>query len=142
MPTVSWKMLGVSLAVIVAAYAAVMTFEWYETFTWVDIPLHFAGGAWVGALFFALFGNVFGGAVATHTCERTKVLVLAVSLAALVGVGWEIFEYCVSTWTGIYMQPSIADTMGDFVMDIGGALTIGFWFLYIRRPRTSEMPER
>lgn len=39
------------------------------------------------------------------------------------GITWELFEFVMEQQTGWIFQPSIADTMCDFVMDmLGGAL--------------------
>ena len=41
------------------------------------------------------------------------------------GIAWELFEFVMEQQTGWLFQPSLADTMSDFVMDLlGGAIFI------------------
>lgn len=112
--------------------------NWQRTFTWLDNGLHFAGGLWVGLVFFALVQEY---AASLHTIPFSRVILplFALSFVALVGVAWEFFEFgldrYVSTPRNILMsQPSIADTMSDLFLDlVGGAFAVIVG--YVRRTR-------
>ncbi len=94
-------LLLVLVASIVSAY-----FQLYERWLWVSPVMHLAGGAWVAAV--ALY------------------LHLRYPLAgvALVGLGWECFEFVVDRATGARVM-RWPDTIADLAMDIiGGAILV------------------
>lgn len=92
-----------------------------------DIPMHIAGGIWIGLLFFYLknrFGYGFFG-------EKNLVwdLVSVLGFVAIVGVFWEFYEYLLDVFVqkkypfGGEGNRGVLDTLKDLFDDlIGGAL--------------------
>jgi hypothetical protein len=100
---------------------------------WYDTLLHLLGGVWVGNLFIYIFSQrlvIFDG-------KKNLFYTLAVILGfvALVGVGWELYEFMIDQTIGVkyalpLAQPSIADTMKDLASDLlGGTLTAIIYYL-------------
>ena len=116
------------IILIFAAHLAASIFGWYSNPGWVDIPIHIAGGAWLGLLFFYLFTQRWN--ILTLNTNRVALFVLCVGFAAFIGLGWEIYEYLTNVFVahnfpfgggapGLYF-----DTLKDLFDDvIGGALT-------------------
>lgn len=105
---------------------------WYLAFTWIDIPLHIAGGAWVASLFFYLWDNYLSQY--PRMFPRWFLLVLVVGFVMAVGVFWEWFEYGYdyffakekASWRA---QLGLPDTMGDLFSDFVGGLLLGWYFI-------------
>ena len=104
---------------------------WYWTIWWYDIPLHLAGGALVALLFFYLFREKWH--IFDFREHPFAAFILAMGFVALIGVLWELFEYGVDVivlakHSFPSAQPSLADTMGDFVNDLlGGTVLFLIW---------------
>ena len=127
------------LLAIAAAHFGGVIYGWYFTVWWFDIPMHLAGGAWVGVLFLYLFGERFPAAFDIKKNAVATALFL-LGFTALVGIGWEVYEYIFDAFVlRAYpllgrAQASVADTVADLVNDlIGGGTTLTVW-LY-GRPR-------
>ncbi|KKS83091.1 MAG: hypothetical protein UV58_C0001G0018 [Candidatus Wolfebacteria bacterium GW2011_GWC1_43_10] len=130
---ISLKSVVAFLVVIALVYIPTLIFRWHLDYSWIDALLHFLGGAWAAFLFFFLFHNMFVPEIAGHQWEKIRILILAVSFAALLGVFWEFHEFILSQYFFWYLQQSITDTMGDFLMDILGALCLSLWLLFTRK---------
>jgi len=99
--------------------------HWYWIYRWFDMPMHFAGGAWlagfgvwwqysrqglVPGIFFAILG-------------------VCILFALSIGLLWEAFEAVVSFATVGHMN-DIFDTISDVLFDIlGGTLVAILIFL-------------
>lgn len=98
--------------------------HWYWTMRWFDMPMHFAGGVWLGFLgvwwYYTRKGEVPSSFLAT----------LAVSLAFAIGVGvmWEVYEAMVSHIT-VGKVNAWNDTKSDMMFDIfgGTVASIAMW---------------
>lgn len=95
----------------------------YESQSWVDIPMHIAGGifaAWWGALIFLQERDGI---------SFMKQLLLIVAMGALIGVAWEclewLFDHTLGAWEHLpKAQPSNTDTVSDLFNDVAGAFLI------------------
>lgn len=116
------------LAAISIFTIAILPTIWYVNNQGVDTPLHFAGGLWVGLLFLALFGR-FKELAPYSGFIKSRLLLLAftVAIVALVGVGWELYEFVFNN-----IGP-IADTMGDLSLDLIGGLTAALAGMFVFR---------
>lgn len=105
----------------------------YWVYWWYDIMMHFLGGFLIGGL------SAWGARRFDETMTFSRVVVVVLVAVALVGVGWEVFEYLTGQYAG---QPGIvADTILDLVMDVLGALFAVVLFRRILpRPSTAEHP--
>lgn len=105
-------LLIVSLTALLGLHAASVSPEhdWYNTFWWLDIVMHFAGGLWVAFFFLTIM-----------PLGRSFFLVV---FAACVGVVWEALEYFLNVpFFGVGEARFadslwILDTLSDLFFDI------------------------
>ena len=105
------------ILVIGVVHVAALRWSLYWHFIWLDLPMHFLGGAWV-----ALISVWFLGL--RHYRVRFFPILFAV---LLVGIGWEIFEHL----AGVPVEDNfVLDTSLDLFMDLFGGIC---GFLLARR---------
>jgi hypothetical protein len=123
------------LAIIVVffTHALATIFFGYWKLPWLDILLHFSGGM-VAASVFLYFVNR-QRSLFNFISVWWIVLLIAVSFTALVGVGWEFFEFILDSisktrGTVWQLQGGLVDTLSDLLMDLigGAALVLAFIF--------------
>lgn len=97
---------------------------WYWSIVWLDMVMHFLGGA----LTVFIFYFVFSGVINKFAEPGWLVIVLATAWAALIGVAWEWFEFFLDInlnqgrfvlWGG-----SLQDALIDLFFDILGAVVL------------------
>ena len=94
----------------------------YDHFPWLDIPMHFIGGAAM-AYSYTVFLKMLRARGCMGEMDRIIKILFIVSLVALTAVVWEWHEFFRDTFFGEHTQLSEADTMGDFFMGLlGGVL--------------------
>lgn len=137
------KLLLAVVLIIFAVHGATMIGSWYYFYPWIDIPLHIAGGVFVGLLFYYLF-------LVRHDTLADKgflpVITLGLGFVALVGVLWEFYEFFLDVFVlhaHPLMQepgPILFDTLKDLADDLlGGFAAIGACrYAYSRKDRTRE----
>jgi len=92
---------------------------------WFDMPMHFAGGAWLAS--FGVWWQYYRrGLVATGGV--LQILGVCLVFALSIGLLWEAYEAVVSFFTVGHMN-AIKDTLGDLLFDIigGTAVAILVW---------------
>ncbi|MBI2011109.1 MAG: hypothetical protein HYS89_02705 [Candidatus Colwellbacteria bacterium] len=99
----------------------------YRVAPWIDIPLHFWGGALL-ALFFYWFFYRFRHLLKIDEAPFLVSLILVLGWTALGGVFWEFGEFIYDkSFTLKPVQFGLADTLGDLFFDILGGLTVAFF---------------
>ncbi|MEK7611822.1 MAG: hypothetical protein AAB407_00530 [Patescibacteria group bacterium] len=100
------------------------TQEWSWTLSHYDTVLHALGGFWITGIF--LYG--LQTRITKNPQERYGVIlfIAAIGFTAIVGIGWEVFEFFLDTFfikdsIPFRAQPSLTDTMIDLVADVMGA---------------------
>src|SRR3989344_559211 len=83
----------------------------YWRIWWLDIPMHFLGGAWAGLCGVWLFTRE----------EKVASLVWCLMFALFVGVVWEVFEYSEGIAVFGHLDYPF-DTAKDITMDLFGAV--------------------
>lgn len=103
-------------------------FYWYWRIWWFDMPMHFAGGLWVGlsVLWFVFLSGRFKRNIQQNTLSIFAVGIFSVLTIAIL---WEIFEYIVYIIIPHATPYSISDTLGDITLGVLGGLTASFVFL-------------
>ena len=107
-----------------------LTFKFHLQYSiwWLDIPLHFFGGVWVGLFFLYVF------------YQKNYLLkdVAGVLLCVLcIGIFWEVFEYIVFNRIG-GDSFNLTDTLSDIGFDIlGGFCAI----LYLWKKQDIRQPK-
>lgn len=116
----------VVIILITIFHVVASRFYLYDELWWVDIVMHFLGGLWV--VLFSLWTLFFSGFFSFNLKKSKKTfLTVAVSVALIIGIIWEIFEF----QTGItFLGPGYwEDTILDLVMDTLGGLVSAFYCL-------------
>jgi hypothetical protein len=107
-------------------------FDYFDRIWWWDDLLHTSSGVVLG----------FAGFCVLYVLYYQKKLVasawwiafVSVSIAVLLGVLWEIFEFAADSFFGTTMQPSLEDTMFDLIVDtLGATLPALLGYFYIKR---------
>lgn len=125
------------IVLILAVHGFATAFSWYFVHPWVDIPMHIAGGFWLGLLFFYLFTE--RRQVLPRDVSLWPTVFLCLGFVALVGIGWELYEYIASAFLGGRMDFGDSspgahfDTLKDLFDDlVGGGLAVGSYYLFFR----------
>ncbi|OGD69380.1 hypothetical protein A3I18_02375 [Candidatus Campbellbacteria bacterium RIFCSPLOWO2_02_FULL_35_11] len=105
---------------IAALNELAVNYFFYWRIWWFDILMHFLGGLWVGLS--ALWLYVFSDYFKNPRRDAEFIFVLSVSSVAVVGIGWEVFEFLIES---NYSSGYIEDTILDLIMDLIGALVAG-----------------
>ncbi len=108
-------------------YAA-MTFFWYSTIWWFDMPMHFLGGFWLGLM--ALWAYLLVRRK-QPVLQWNSVFWTVFILTLCVGVAWELFEVGIDRFITLVSHNSL-DTVSDIFFDLAGAFTA---FFYAMRKR-------
>lgn len=96
-----------------------MKFHWYSSIWYLDMPMHFLGGVWLGLIFIWFF----------RLKEIDIKIILEIIFCVLfVGILWEYFEYIVNIYT-TQNNFNILDTTSDILFDLSGGLFSIFYFL-------------
>ena len=115
------------LIIIIGLVHGIATeFYLYWTFPWLDMPMHFLGGLWVGLS--AIWYIYFSGYTKMDTKLTRKARIFSISLATVIVVGvlWEVFEI----YSGVLLIEKNygLDTSVDLLMDTIGGVTA---FIYV-----------
>lgn len=98
----------------------------YYHYHWLDIPMHLAGGLWVGLSALAIY--YFTPIVAEKKHTVRTVIFIAIFSALIIGIGWEAFEWVVDQMTGL-KHVDIIDTLSDIMNDLIGATVAAVIFI-------------
>ncbi len=105
-----------------------LQFGWYITARWMDIPMHIAGGVWLGLAFWYVAHDRLK---AFSFEKKWMVFVAGVGAVAIIGIFWEIWELIL----GVYIKKQYTlfnspgdvhfDTLKDLFDDlVGGAIAM------------------
>ena len=124
---------------VLFTHVIAIVFGLYGMWHWFDIPMHFSGGFAMGLMALAIWHQGvdevrFKGWLAKHL-KWWLVPLFVIGFVSFIGISWELYEFVMDNFftrviNGAYQvvrQPSLADTMLDFVLDLsGGALALIF----------------
>lgn len=143
-------------------------YNFYEIFPWWDIMLHSSSAFMFGIVGFLLFDALDRDEKIYFELNRIGILIFAFCFAVTCGALWEIFEFSGDMLFGMNMQksvyvsdvsvltqyinrwgrlvdPGLADTMSDLMVDAAGALiaviVMHFSFKKRRRAKTGRPAE-
>jgi hypothetical protein len=121
-------MIIVLTVVMVYLYVVSMDVPW-----WLSVVFHFFGGlttAWSALMVYNFYQKKFKLKI------RPQFLfyLFLISLVALAGILWEVYEYIHDCFSSVVFQPSLADTMSDLAADLLGAIVF-VGILVFRRQR-------
>ncbi|GGE22710.1 hypothetical protein GCM10011360_09000 [Primorskyibacter flagellatus] len=107
-------------------------FDFYNRFWWWDIAMHGGSAIGFGLTGFVLVFMMFQGD--RFAAPPSAIAFFAFCFALAIGAMWEVFEFAMDQSFGTNMQKSgLMDTMGDLIVDMGGALIgAGSGYAYLR----------
>jgi hypothetical protein len=96
-----------------------MKFHWYLSVWYLDMPMHFLGGFWLGLVMIWLL---------KIKSLTLKVILQIIAGVIFIGILWEIFEIIVNeNITGTSFN--ILDTISDMFLDLAGGFLAIFYFI-------------
>jgi hypothetical protein len=129
MKSISIKIVALLLFIVLSAHLIALEFSLYFKFLWFDIPMHFVGGVFVGALFVYLFSKFYKCEYKNSFYEKVILYAMIMGFSALIGVFWEFYEFIISKTLSVVLQPSVFDTMKDLFFDVFGGLVVSLFFV-------------
>lgn len=102
----------------------------YESYPWVDIPMHFMGG-FSAAISLLGFGSYLMERKLMGKLDKVALFFFAISMVALIAVLWEFMEFGLDFIVDFKTQLSLKDTIGDLFMGLIGGV-FGY-FAYLSR---------
>ncbi|MEK9186052.1 MAG: hypothetical protein AAB885_00515 [Patescibacteria group bacterium] len=123
-------------------HALATIFFGYWKLPWLDILLHFSGGV-VAASVFLYFANrqrLLFNFISVYWLT----ILITVSFVALVGVGWEFFEFILDSvfktrGTLWQLQGGLQDTLGDLLTDLIGGAVLVTAFIFSKKNDVGEV---
>lgn len=111
----------------------------YWTYRWLDIPMHFLGGAWVGLA--ALWLRYYSGHLRKKDGPATRPLLVALVGGLAFGFVWEAYEFLIWMIGGAGLPLNyVSDSLLDLVMDVCGAMFA--YGIYMRLLARSEKAQK
>lgn len=110
---------GVLFAALLGFDLIAIKYYLYWHYRWIDIPVHFLGGFFLGALFFYIvFSNPRTKKMLGLARTNKNIFWVSVGLVFLAAVGWEAVEWIVgrTSWSPAY----VPDTTLDLIAGTGG----------------------
>ncbi len=107
------KLLFVILAIL-AVNSIAIYFYWYSQIWWFDMPMHFAGGFFLGLL--GCWGIKF---IHRHITSLATLAITVIGFVLIVGGGWEAYEYGVQDITHAILANPL-DSVSDIFFDLSG----------------------
>lgn len=96
-----------------------MEFYWYSSIWYLDMPMHFLGGFWLGLIAIFLF---------SLRDDILKSIFKILFVVLFLGIGWEVFEIVVNNYiTQNYFN--YVDTISDISFDLAGGLFAVLYYL-------------
>lgn len=97
----------------------------YDAWHWLDIIMHFLGGFAMGmlglALWMAAVEDIRFKKNFLHKLRWWLIPLFVLGFVAIIGIAWEWYEFLFDIWfDDIIRQPSLGDTMADFLLDLLG----------------------
>jgi hypothetical protein len=112
-----------SLGSVALLHAVALNAYLYWLYPWFDIPMHFLGGTVAGFGFLSWVGERL-------VPIRSRALLATLLFVALIGIGWEVFEWYFDLVDTLEYVP---DTIGDLFFDLmGGIVAYGLVFSFKR----------
>ncbi len=123
-------------ALIAVLHLSALEYTLYFIYPWFDILLHFLGGVLIALIFLPLY--IFLNKKNKKFRSKMFLILLSVSFAGIIGVFWEIFEFC----AGIVPTQNYALDMSlDIFMDIIGGILGSFFVLYLKDKYLRDVKE-
>ena len=130
--------------VFVVLFALLFAFDYlalqlylYWTYRWIDIPVHFVGGFFLGALLFYLaFSNRSTKKLVRLPRTNQNIVFISVILVFVAALGWEVIEFAAGR---TYISPAFwPDTSLDLLAGTTGGYIFYLFYKSIRQTIQEE----
>lgn len=119
--------------VIFIAIANGLAFKYflYWRIRWLDMPMHFLSGFWLGlcALWLYFLSKRFVNVVRVEHRTRIRVVFLSVLAALAFGLLWEGYEFGINIFIRNVTVYDMQDTLSDLFFDFFGSLVAAGIFI-------------
>lgn len=124
------KVLLFFIIMIGVANALAEYFFLYWRLPWLDVPMHFLGGIWIGltVLWLYYLSAKFKNIPENHR-KAAYVYFLAGIVALVIGIFWEIFEFNLIFFITFNEFNGFYDTAGDILFAVIGAIFSAKYFV-------------
>ena len=129
---VSRRIVVVFIVLLLIAHVFAVFFGWYSI-SLVDFFMHFLGGIWSALFFGLLYKHFISAHLHHHFSEKIKMLIIIISFASLLGIGWEFHEFILSEYFPAYLQEDMWQVMNSLLVTIIGG-GVGGWLIVYKRP--------
>ena len=116
--TISWFF--IFPVFVLVTHIFLLFFNIYRIFPWLDIPMHFIGGASLSITYFLILQ--FSQKENYLRINSFFKVLFIFALVSLTTIFWELFEFSVSYTTGWISQGDLQDTMADLILGMLGGL--------------------
>ena len=117
---------------VLVTHIFLLFFNIYRIFPWLDIPMHFIGGASLSITYFLILQ--FSQKENYLRINSFFKVLFIFALVSLTAVFWELFEFSVEFISGWNLQGNLEDTMLDlFLGMLGGLFTAIFLESQVKR---------
>ena len=99
----------------------ILKFYWYSLIWWLDMPMHFLGGLWVGLALLFIFP------ISKDILHPKKIFQIILGVL-VIGIFWEFFEISLNNLT-LKDSFNVLDTISDLFFDSAGASFAVFYYL-------------
>ncbi|MFH0712721.1 MAG: hypothetical protein V2A55_02620 [Candidatus Jorgensenbacteria bacterium] len=96
-------------------------YDGYDRYFFLDIIVHFAGGAWLALAVLAIF-PFFKKVSGFKGFLLPMILIIFAA-----GAAWEVFEFAVERYYSVNFQGPPLDTLSDLIIDTLGGITAALY---------------
>ena len=124
------KILLLFITMIAVANALAEHFFLYWRLPWLDMLMHFLGGIWIGlsTLWIYYLSCKFKN-IPENRRRVSYVYILAGTVAGVIGIFWEIFEFSLDFFVVFNEFNGFYDTASDILLAVMGALLATRYFV-------------
>ena len=103
----------------------------YLQVSWLDIPMHFFGGIWIGLVGIYFLSFRFN---TRQTIPSLLTLIAALVAVVTVGLIWEVVEFNSETILNLRLAEVMTckDTLSDLLFDVVGAFGAWLYFIFLK----------
>ena len=124
------KILLLSIIMIGVVNAFADHFYLYWKISWLDMLMHFLGGAWIGLtiLWIYYLSGKFKN-IPENRRRVSYVYILAGIVTATIGILWEVFEFSLDFFVTFNEFNGFYDTTSDILLALIGAIVVAKYFI-------------
>jgi len=131
-------LLLIVIIAVVNGFASV--YSWYFFVPWLDMPMHFFGGAWIAGVALWLY---LGAQRSAHgeVPSTSRVYLVSILSVLAIGIFWEIFEFGLDRVVEFTRVYNTADTLSDLFFGVFGAAVVTYVILarhHSKKLKTSD----